>query len=42
VRAGSNTIPLRGKYEPITVRQIDSNATVSVRLEAGKPVQATF
>jgi serine/threonine protein kinase len=35
VRAGTNTIPLRGKYEPVTVKQIDSNATVPVRLEAG-------
>jgi hypothetical protein len=42
VRAGTNTIPLRGKYEPVTVKQIDSNATVPVRLEAGKSVQANF
>jgi len=42
VRAGTNTVPLKSRYEPITVKQIDSNATVPVRLEAGKSVPAVF
>jgi hypothetical protein len=42
VRAGTNTVPLKSAFEPITVKQIDSNATVPVRLEAGKSVPATF
>ncbi|HEX3344478.1 MAG TPA: protein kinase, partial [Polyangiaceae bacterium] len=43
VRAGTNTVALRSAYESVTVKQIDSNATVPVRLEAGgKPAQATF
>ena len=42
VRAGMNTVPLKSAFEPITVKQIDSNVTVPVRLEAGKSVPATF
>jgi serine/threonine protein kinase len=43
VRAGRNTIPLRSAFERITVKQIDSNATVRVQLEAGgQPATAAF
>jgi serine/threonine-protein kinase len=42
VRAGVNTIPLGSQFEPITVKQIDSNTNVHVRLQAGKSVTATF
>ena len=43
VRAGINTIPLRSALENVTVKQIDSNATVRVQLEAGgKPKTASF
>jgi hypothetical protein len=43
VRAGTNTVALRSSFESVTVKQIDSGATVSVRLEAGgQPAQATF
>jgi eukaryotic-like serine/threonine-protein kinase len=42
VRAGTNTVSLGSAFEPITVKQIESNKTVAVRLQAGTPVQATF
>jgi tRNA A-37 threonylcarbamoyl transferase component Bud32 len=42
VRAGTNTVSLASAFEPITVKQIESNKTVAVRLQAGTPVQATF
>ena len=42
VRAGFNTIPLRSTFDPVTVRQIESGDSVSVRLEAAKTLHATF
>jgi hypothetical protein len=42
VRAGANSIPLRSAFERITVKQMETGATVPVRLEAGKAVEATF
>jgi hypothetical protein len=42
VRAGLNTIAVGSVFESITVKQIDSNKTVSVRLHAGKSMTVTF
>jgi serine/threonine protein kinase len=42
VRAGTNAVPLRSAYEPITVRQIETGDSVSVRLEASKTIHASF
>jgi eukaryotic-like serine/threonine-protein kinase len=42
VRVGTNTVALRSAFESVTVKQIESNTTVPVRLQAGKPAQATF
>jgi serine/threonine protein kinase len=42
VRAGFNTIPLRSTFDPVTVRQIESGDSVSVRLEAAKTLHAAF
>jgi serine/threonine-protein kinase len=42
VGAGVNTISLGSAFEPITVKQIDTNTTVHVRLQAGKTVTAAF
>jgi hypothetical protein len=42
VRAGTNTIPLRSTFERVTVKDMESGATVSVRLEAAKTVEASF
>jgi serine/threonine-protein kinase len=42
VRAGTNTVPLRSVYEPVTVKQIETGDTVSVRLEAAKSKRASF
>jgi tRNA A-37 threonylcarbamoyl transferase component Bud32 len=42
VRVGTNTVVLRSAFESVTVKQIESNTSVVVRLQAGKPVQATF
>jgi eukaryotic-like serine/threonine-protein kinase len=42
VRAGSNTVPLRSEYEPVTVKQIETGDSVSVRLEAAKTMHAAF
>jgi serine/threonine protein kinase len=42
VRAGTNSLALRSVYEPVTVKQIESGDTVSVRLEAGKTLRASF
>jgi tRNA A-37 threonylcarbamoyl transferase component Bud32 len=42
VRVGTNTVTLRSAFESVTVKQIESNTAVPVRLQAGKPVQATF
>jgi hypothetical protein len=42
VRAGSNAIPLRSTYDPVTVRQIETGNAVSVRLEAAKTMHAAF
>jgi serine/threonine-protein kinase len=43
VSAGTNTVALKSSFESVTVMQIESKATVPVKLEAGgKPAQATF
>jgi eukaryotic-like serine/threonine-protein kinase len=42
VRVGTNTVALRSAFESVTVKQIESNTAVPVRLQAGKPAQATF
>ncbi len=42
VRVGPNTVPLRSAYEPVTVKQIESGDSVSVRLEAAKTMHAAF
>ena len=42
VRAGPNTVPLRSAYEPVTVKQIETGDSVSVRLEAARTMHATF
>jgi eukaryotic-like serine/threonine-protein kinase len=42
VRVGTNAVALRSAFESVTVKQIESNTAVPVRLQAGKPVQATF
>jgi hypothetical protein len=42
VRAGTNTVPLRSAYEPITVKQIETGDAVSVRLEAAQTIRASF
>jgi serine/threonine-protein kinase len=42
VGAGVNTVALGSAFEPITVKQIDTNTTVHVRLQAGKTVTAAF
>jgi serine/threonine-protein kinase len=42
VRVGSNTVAVKSAFESVTVKQIESNTTVRVRLQAGKSVQASF
>jgi len=42
VRAGTNTVVLKSAYEPVTVKEIETGASVSVRLEAGRTVHASF
>ncbi len=42
VRAGTNSVPLRSAYEPVTIKQIETGDSVSVRLEAAKTVHAAF
>jgi hypothetical protein len=42
IRAGTNTVHLKSAYEPVTVREIETGESVSVRLEAGGTVPAAF
>jgi hypothetical protein len=42
VRAGTNAVALKSAYEAVTVKEIETGASVSVRLEAGQTVHATF
>jgi hypothetical protein len=42
VRFGSNTVPLSRSYENVTVKEIETSLTRPVKLEAGKPAQASF
>ena len=42
IRAGANTIPLKSMFRPVTVRQMETDIRVRVRLEAGKTVPAVF
>ncbi|HXX66227.1 MAG TPA: protein kinase [Polyangiaceae bacterium] len=41
-RAGTTTIPLKSAFEHVTIKQIETGASVSLRLEAGKSVRAQF
>lgn len=42
VRAGANTVPLRSAFERVTIKQLQTGASVTVRLEAGNTIDATF
>jgi serine/threonine-protein kinase len=42
IRAGTNTVALKSAYEPVTVKQMETGESVSVRLEAGRTVRASF
>jgi serine/threonine-protein kinase len=42
IRSGTNTVPLRSAYEPVTIRQIETGSAVSIRLEAAKTMHAAF
>jgi tRNA A-37 threonylcarbamoyl transferase component Bud32 len=42
VRVGANGVAMGSEFERVTVRQIESAATVTVRLHAGHVVEATF
>jgi hypothetical protein len=42
VRAGTNTVALKSAYEAVTVKEIETGTSVSIRLEAGQTVRATF
>ncbi len=42
VRAGTNTVPLKSAYEPVTVQEMETGASASVRLVAGQTVLASF
>jgi serine/threonine-protein kinase len=42
VRAGTNIVPLRSAYEPVTVKQIETGQAVSVRLEAARTLHVAF
>jgi hypothetical protein len=40
--AGANAIPLKSAFERATIKQLKTGATVTVRLEAGVAVHASF
>jgi serine/threonine-protein kinase len=40
VRAGTNTVPMGGEYQNVTVMNLDTKAAVTVRLHAGHEVEA--
>jgi hypothetical protein len=42
VHAGVNPVAMSGEYESITVKQMETGATVPARLHAGHAVQAAF
>ncbi|MGO9834540.1 MAG: serine/threonine-protein kinase [Polyangiaceae bacterium] len=42
VRAGTNTVALKSAYEAVTVNEMETGTSVSVRLEAGRTVHASF
>jgi eukaryotic-like serine/threonine-protein kinase len=42
IRAGANSVALKSMFRSITVRQIETDVRVRVRLEAGKASSATF
>jgi serine/threonine-protein kinase len=42
VRFGSNTVPLSRSFENVTVKEIETSLTRPLKLEAGKPAQASF
>jgi hypothetical protein len=39
---GDNRVPLRSAYEAVTVQELETGKTVSMRLEAGKTLRAGF
>jgi serine/threonine-protein kinase len=42
LRVGVNAVPLRSVYEAVTVQELETGKTVSLRLEAGKTLRAGF
>jgi serine/threonine-protein kinase len=42
LRVGANTVPLRSAYEAVTVLELETGKTQSVRLEAGRSKPASF
>jgi serine/threonine protein kinase len=42
IRSGTNTVPVRSAYEPVTIKQIETGSTVSLRLEASRTMHAAF
>ncbi len=42
LRVGSNTVQVRSAYESVTVQELETGKTLSVRLEAGKTLRAAF
>jgi serine/threonine protein kinase len=42
LRVGANSVALRSAYEAVTVQELETGKTVSVRLEAGKTLRTSF
>jgi serine/threonine-protein kinase len=42
LRVGTNTVPVRSAYEAVTVQELETGKTLSVRLEAGKTLRTSF
>jgi serine/threonine-protein kinase len=42
LRVGVNAVPVRSVYEAVTVQELETGKTVSLRLEAGKTLRAGF
>jgi serine/threonine protein kinase len=42
LRVGANTVPVRSAYEAVTVQELETGKTLSIRLEAGKTLRAGF
>jgi VCBS repeat-containing protein len=41
-RVGSNQVPMDRAFQPVTVTDVNTSATVTVQLSAGHEVQAVF